>query len=169
MPIPIYLICSESGAIDETTKLASYFNLFEKMTISSIPVLPAGQVAVARIVPIRASSYWMKEDTDAPETKFQIQFIANLPNAPDEILLAQGEFQFTSSSPFARLNIEGIQLTQFFGPGMLRIEARVRRVGEEAWLGRQMYPILLEGPVPASSSSSSSSSTSAVANPPTTT
>lgn len=145
MPIPVYLICSESGATDETTRLTSFFNLVEKLQVMRLELTP-GQTHVIHLPPLRLSAYWMKEETDAPETRFEVQFIGVFPNNPPEIELARGEFQF--NGPFQRFNVTGLQLTQFFGPGILRIEARLRRVGDEAWLARMNYPILLEELLP---------------------
>ena len=141
MPVPVYLICSESGATDENTKLTSFFNLVEKLRVMRMEAQP-GQVIRANLTPLRLSAYWMREETDADDTRFEVQFVGMFPNGPPEIELTRGEFQFVG--PFARLNVVGLQFNQFFGPGILRIEARIRRIGEETWLNRMSYPIVLE-------------------------
>ena len=145
MPKPIYLICSESGAVDENTKFSSLFNLVEKVQFSTAQPSP-GQILMARPVSLRMQAYWAREETDAPETRFEVQFVGIFPNGPQEIPLAGGEFQFTS--PFQRLNVVGFQIAQCFGPGILWLEARIRRVGEEAWINRMEYPIVLEDITP---------------------
>lgn len=141
MPIPVYLICAESGAIDENTKLISFFNVVEKLQFVRVETAP-GQITVVSTVPLRLSAYWMREEIDDLETDFEVHFVGIFPNAPAEIDLARGQFRFTG--PLQRLNVAGLQFTQFFGPGVLRLEARIRRFGEDVWLNRMSYPIILE-------------------------
>src|SRR5213594_333992 len=121
MPLPVYLICSESGAVDDTTKLASYFNLVEKLQVVTLQLAP-GQIAVVQASPLRLSAYWMKEEGDSPETVFEVQFVATLPSGPSEIQLARTETRF--DGPFRRINITGVMF-QNLTPGLLRIEARM--------------------------------------------
>src|SRR5438874_1949015 len=100
MPIPVYLLCSESGAVDENTKLTSYFNVVEKLRVAKIPPAP-GQALIARAASLFMSACWMREDSDSPETFFEVQFVGIFPSGPPEIELARGGFRF--SGPLQRL------------------------------------------------------------------
>jgi hypothetical protein len=141
MPLPVYLICSESGAVDETTKLTSFFNIVEKLRFVAVQPIP-GQIQIIQVTPLRLSAYWMREQGDE-DANFEAQFVALMPNSLQEMEVARATFQF--SEPFRRLNILGVQLAQFsFSPGMMFIEARLRREGAQDWHSRMRYPILLE-------------------------
>jgi hypothetical protein len=139
MPIPVYLICSESGAHDEATKLASFFNLVEKLRIARVEAIP-GQIQVIQITPLRLSALWVREEGDEDST-FEVQFVGLVPNAPQEIELARTTFLFTD--PFQRVTINGLQLNQFYGPGLMFFEARLRPEGEPDWQTRMRYPVIL--------------------------
>jgi hypothetical protein len=141
MPLPIHLICSESGAIDETTKLASFFNLIEKLQFAKIEIQP-GVAQAINMVSLRLSALWMREEGDLPETVFEVHFVAIVPNAPQEVDLARGTFQF--AGPLQRVNVPGVHIIQFYGSGILRLEARIRKAGEESWINRMSYPIIVE-------------------------
>jgi hypothetical protein len=142
MPRPIYLLCSQSNAVDRTSNLISFFNLVEELRISQIPEgAPPGD---PRPFFMRIVSAWMRTDGDTPSQVFETEFVVKFPKGaepPEELVFARPTFSFTT--PFHRLTTPDLALPGFHGPGMLWVECRLRRAGETEWLARQEYPILL--------------------------
>jgi hypothetical protein len=136
MPIPVYLICSESGAVDEASKRTSIFNLIEKLRFFRLP-----PEAMAYATQVQLASYWLRESGD-DDIQFEVQFTGIFPNVVDEVEFARMSFKFNSESQ--KIGVAGIQFNQLNGSGVLQIEARVRRAGEEKVLGTIKYPILIE-------------------------
>jgi hypothetical protein len=144
MPLPVYILCATSLAVDKETNFVSYFNVVEKIEIRKME--PA-QHDSSRPVVVKASSLeimavWMKEQDDTPDRLFEVEFAALFPNRPEEFIL--GLVKITFSDPLYRIRVKDLHLAQFWGPGILKIEARIRPAGAEAWTNRQSYPIILE-------------------------
>jgi hypothetical protein len=149
MAHPVYILCSRSGAVDGQTRLLSFFDVIEEFQLTradrqgeTLPT-PSGWQFDFFVVAV-----WMREN-ESPEQGFQAQFVAHFPR-PDqperEEVFAELEFKFIR--PFQRLIIRGKQVPNFEGPGTLRIECRIRPVGQEGWSGRQEFPIILREVTP---------------------
>lgn len=142
MPLPVYFICSQSGAIDQATNLASAFNILETVQIAQI----RPTTAPIRPNTIRLLAAWMREESDTPDQVFQVDIFGIFPPDGRELQLGQTEFQFTL--PLQRLFVD-MPLAHFFGPGVLRIEARIRRTGQPEILNTMTFRIILqEAPTP---------------------
>ncbi|HKI33848.1 MAG TPA: hypothetical protein VKA46_18490 [Gemmataceae bacterium] len=143
MPRPVYLLCSQSGAIDETSNAISFFNLIEEVKRFKIP--KKHLASAFRPLAMRVVACWMNADGDAPGQVFEAQFAAKYPNKgeelPDEYIFSTPAFSF--KTVYHRLIAPVVELPPFAGPGILWIECRVRRQGEQDWLAKQEYPIQL--------------------------
>jgi len=139
MPKPVYILCSESGSEDKITGLVSLFNLIEK-----IQIVKREQNEPVPSLSLRVTATWARGE-DELDQLFEFETAAYLPPDNDEMMLGKGEFRFTM--PFQRITMRMQGSLVFQGPGMLRIENRIRRAGTDEWF-RQEYPILVEVQVP---------------------
>jgi hypothetical protein len=142
MPRPVYILCSQSNAVDKSTNLISFFNLVEELRIAKIPegtTPPATRPFTMRVV-----SVWMNTDDDMPSQLFETEFAVKFPKMeelPEELVFGRSNFSFTTL--FNRLISPDLAIETFTGPGLMWVECRIRRAGETEWLARQEYPILL--------------------------
>jgi hypothetical protein len=104
-------------------------------------VMAAGGLAMSPPTPIRFVSVWMREDSDQPSAQFEHEYVFHLPGN-NEIVAGQTPFSFTKAR-FHRLMSPPVIVPGIPSGGVLKIESRVRRKGEEAWIGRQFFYIEL--------------------------
>lgn len=141
MPRPVYIICSESVAEDRLTGLMSLFQVFERIEMTEVDKSSKADELLRQKVSMRVTAVWMRFPGDEA-CDFQHQLAFMMPPDDREHLAEVQSFKF--SHPFQRFLAHFIA-DPFEGAGVLRVESRVRRVGDTQWL-RQDFPILVEIP-----------------------
>jgi hypothetical protein len=142
MARPVYIICSESGTEDKLTGLVSHFNVLERIQISKVPSSGPEETILVQTLTFRATAVWMRSEDDSPDKEFEYQTILHIPPDNREQVVQEGRFFFGADKPLYRIVVMGSG-PPFAGPGIFRIESRIRKVGDETWL-RQDYPIEVE-------------------------
>lgn len=135
MPRPVYILCSRSGAEDKVTGLLSHYHVLERISFTS-PMPDQPNVSFC----LRVTAVWMREEGDDPEQGYEFQFVLRFPPGGEESIVAEGTFRF--SHPLHRMIVD-TPIARFGGPGLFRVENRIRPVGTEGW-STQHYPILLD-------------------------
>ena len=145
MPLPIYIICSESGTEDRYTGLMSHFNVLEKFLLSKIDPSKVSQLPQpAPAIPlgrIRVVSVWMKMDEESEDDEFEYSLDVVLPPDGKRTCASTGKFKFTK--PLYRIQINLIGQPPIEGSGVLWIECNVRQLASDSWMA-QRYPIIIE-------------------------
>jgi hypothetical protein len=137
MPLPVYILCSESGSEDKETGLLSLFNVIDKLRVNT-GAMPMPLTA-APITQLRITAVWMREQgDDGNEFEFEVIF---RPPKGDEIKAMRGTFSF--AMPLYRIIARVIGMFPIQGEGVLWIENRVRKVGAGGWR-KQESPIFIE-------------------------
>jgi hypothetical protein len=145
VPRPIYIICSQTGALDQYTNGISIFNVIESIKGSEIKPPSEGGVVFIKPLSMRIVAAWLREEADGPEQEFEAHLDVHAPNSNDLIAHVQFPlFKFTAS--VHRLVVPELAFapTTDLGPGLLRFECKIRRVGETEWLSCQEYVVLVE-------------------------
>jgi len=143
MARPAYIVFAESGAIDQPTNRASFFNVVENLDViqqegNATPPAGAGQRATFRIVVA-----WMKEPADTPDIVFESEVVCLAPSGEPFFGGHATTFTFPPEINFHRLYVNDLHIPGFPALGVYNIEARLRRRGEEGWTTRQTYPFLV--------------------------
>ena len=127
MPLPHYIIGSMFQSEDKTTGLVSFFQVVEKLALTSVGPLPAdiavavGNDAWPTIIVVAS---WMRDESDGPDTEYESEWWVKFPTKPNAERLHGHTFEITQS--FSRLGIHfGIKPVQT-GSGPAYIENRVR-------------------------------------------
>jgi len=143
MPKPVYIICSQSGTVDQATNLVSLFHVVESLYVRpETPEYPTPSLT------FRTTAVWMRAERDGPDDEYESEFLLHLPGQqPESPPGFTGRFRFTQY--FHRLVLDltlvrspdagGIR---FSTPGILRVECRIRPIGGKDWLSQE-YPIVL--------------------------
>jgi hypothetical protein len=141
MPRPAYITCSLSGAIDQINHSVSCFSLLEMVQFSRVQLPREGQpLPVVKPLTIRVVATWLREENDGLEQIFQGQLVLRLPNRQEEIPLVDfGNFSFPE--PVHRLIVAEVGIPDM-AAGLMFVECRIRRAGEDNWMASQSYPIL---------------------------
>lgn len=153
MPRPVFILCSKSGVEDKESSLISLFDIVEKLQITKVPIPqvttqegPRPPVVI-QYQPLRIVAVWMALPEDDPQQNYDYSMIVFGPPKGEPIgVEAGGVFRFTKPLHRFTMRIEGPLPMQ--GPGLIKIESRIRKVGEENWLS-QDYPIIVEEIEPA--------------------
>jgi len=151
MPRAGYIVCSALGALDQYTNLVSCFNIIEEIPVFSLPSVPTGHqvritaAGIPRPIPLRIVSTWLKEEAEAPELEYEAECVARFPGHVDEILVGRFE-KVVFTSAVMRLVVPEwvLPFPMPGGTGVLTIDLRLRRKGENKWLLTQSFPIVLE-------------------------
>jgi hypothetical protein len=124
MPNLRYIVCAESGSDDTTTGMASFFNVIER-----IPLVRDAAPQPARL---RVTACWELENVDAAEGEFESRFVMILPGSDHELeMAAPMHFALSTEQPIIRINAWFNGIIQADCPGRLRIQNRVRRLGQD--------------------------------------
>ena len=122
MPKPIYMICSESGAQDSTTGLASHFNVFEQIVIQKLP-----EGMLPRPLSFYVSALWGRTEDDDPECDYEFRIAFFIPPDNEEVQGGGGSLKLSK----LRCRVNSMVHGMFFkGPGTFRAEVRLRRGGD---------------------------------------
>jgi hypothetical protein len=137
MPIPLYILCAESSAIDAQRNSLSVFNVIEQIQLVKIEegaqALPPG----ARPVPtVRIIAVWGREENDVNQM-FEGQIVIRILPGQQEMVIGHiPPFSFPTSVGRLIGNDAALPPT-FHGPGWLQIECRLHRVGQEEWISQR--------------------------------
>ena len=148
MPLPVYMLCSESGAEDTTTRRFSHFNVLEQVNISRLPETLKEKVLVVPSLAFQAVAVWEKEDSDDPDQEFEYRFVIRLPGSDEEIVANSGTFKFQARRQRLVLSAGG---AMFQAVGLFRIECLLRPMGGEdnAWMKQKYsFPVVESPPKP---------------------
>jgi hypothetical protein len=163
MPLPAYVILSDSGSVDQLTHRVSIFNIVEAFNVAlqeelvsaapnSQPQPNAGietnapATGIERRIPIttktRIVTAWMKEEGDTPQDNFDLQVACIAPDGSEFFYTQVTTFAFTLW--FHRLNVEAPPIPGFPQLGVYRLESRLRRTGQQEWQWRQSFPFVVQ-------------------------
>lgn len=145
MPRPMYIICSQAGALDQYTNGISFFNVIESIRGMEVKPPVEGGIAVVAPLLMRLAAAWLREETDTPEQEFESQLVVLAPVSNEPLASVQfPPFRFVA--PVHRLVVPQLILSPHaeLVPGILRFECSIRRVGETGWSRRQEYVVPVE-------------------------
>lgn len=142
MPSPVYILCSQAGVEDKTTRLLSHFNVLERISVAI--ARPQERDAVRQPLLhyfFRLVAVWLREEDDQEMVTYEAE-IAIRPPVGDETIIGKTEFTF-GQGKFHRLYLNA-PFPESITPGLLRMECRIRPVNsQEDWI-RQSYPIIID-------------------------
>ena len=142
MPIPVYMLCSESLSVDSITGLLSHYRVFNSLQITPLgtkgpTVLPPSATPWFQMT---ASATWMLEAGERVYDKYEYQFLIRQPKDGPELIVGSGFFTFAKLFHRIDLNVQGQPLSQ---SGTFHIENRIRKTGASTWI-KQSYPLVVE-------------------------
>jgi hypothetical protein len=150
MPLPGYIVCSQSGSEDQFSHSVSAFGVFESIDGKEAPLNSDG---IFEVIPLsmRIVATWFKSTEDTPETAFQTDVAIFLPGRTKEFVRIEfPDFYFAQSVRRFVVPQFGFPADVEIGSGFLRIESRIRKAGETEWMDRQEFRILLNEHAPPS-------------------
>jgi len=144
MPIPVYVMCSASGAVDQRTNLVSLFNIIEAIQVYAEGA-PDEEI---RSQPGRGNTLfvmavWMREESDPPGAKYDGEVVLLAPNGDVLVAAGAGAFEFPPDDLFYRFQVPNFPLVGFPSLGVSRVEARIRLTGTNEWLAPQSFPFIV--------------------------
>jgi hypothetical protein len=151
MPRPVYIICSDSGAIDHRTNQLSIFNVLESIDVTPLASLPGGDKVPNELiaflrgllpVDIRVTAVWMRDDADSADQVFETEVVGSDPGGKPLFRATVNDFSFTV--PFHRINIARVKLPGFTSLGVHTVESRLRRKGDTDWPWVQSFPFVVQ-------------------------
>jgi hypothetical protein len=149
MPIPVYILCCESGTDDVTTGLASHFNVVDRIRVKRIA---PDSGFVVHSLPLRIVAVWRAEEEGDFEQEFESELRAILLPQHKEAVIGSETFRFSPEKPKRRFTLIFVGL-QFEASGQLVIESRIRRSPEAEWRSqRYIVDVVVEPTVEASAS-----------------
>lgn len=147
MPIPAYIVLSESGAIDSHTNRTSMFDFIEVLQVKKTGDAQQQQSQKAPQQSPKAKTYrlvasWMKEESDSPDDEFDMEIVCLAPDGAKLMHTETDRFKFVLSSH--RYYIPEIPVPGFNVLGIHFFEARLKRAASSEWQWKQSYPILVK-------------------------
>jgi hypothetical protein len=153
---PHYIICSEGLLVDRATRLATYFNVVDALTISVPVPEPAAPVVLG--TPMHVSAVWMREDESEKDSEFEAE-VRLFPPASDEgQVIFQGNIRF-GEHYFHRINVAirpgpGVPGAMAIAikpcDGVMRFECRIRPVQGGDWVSQDyLIPVIVRAPAAA--------------------
>ncbi len=140
MPLPAYLMFTESGSVDQHTHRVSLFGVVE--VISVVARIQGSESPPAVLRKQRITSVWLREPSDTEDDAFEFQ-VACL--SPDGTELFQGDVvPFHFKAHFHRFDVVDVQMLGFVALGIHFIEGRLRRSGQDAWEWRHNFPFVVQ-------------------------
>lgn len=131
MPKPVYIICCQFCSEDRTSGLLSLFGVLDAIHIDKVgtEASSGGGLMIVRSSPFRVVAVWAKAD-DETETEYESETRVIFPPEENEWVAQAGPVAFIGN----RLSFV-IELTRlpFQGPGVLRVENRIRRADSAEW------------------------------------
>jgi hypothetical protein len=132
MPKPAFIICSESGSEDRVTGLVSLFKVIERIELHERPDSEEGRPIVLNPLPFQVVAVWALSEDENADQEYEFEHKLTLPSGK-EATLQSGTFFFERGRPRHRFTV----IVNGFMPqdaGLLRVENRIRKVGEGDWL-----------------------------------
>jgi hypothetical protein len=86
---------------------------------------------------------WMRDDQDDPTHEFQFEMNFLLPPDHARSQILAGKLFFEEGKPVRRTALVFLSPLAVSQPGLMWVESRLRRSGDNEWLS-QKYPIILE-------------------------
>ena len=142
MPRPVYIICSESGAIDETTNLVSHFSVLEQITFRRRPDQEKLADRPLALFRCRVVAVWMKTDDDVIDRDYESQVVLVAPPEGRETIVGEQRFRFAADKRLQRFIADLGGPFPAKGSGTLWIKHRIRMVGHAEWM-TQEFPIVV--------------------------
>jgi hypothetical protein len=142
MPLPSYIICSESGALDQSGRV-SHFNVIDKLLlhVQSIenPKKKAKHAPVVFRAPldIQVVAKWMREGSDNPGDEYEAEFVVTRPGEMQQTVLHAAHFKFDKEFQRFIVNIAFSPAPGYSKSGLLVFESRVRKVKTKTWHRQQ--------------------------------
>lgn len=133
---PVYIVCCENSLEDKTTGLQSYINIYEKILFHKNPA----EVPPAPPTQIRVFALWVGEREDIGR-QFESEVNVVLPGPSETVLELDKGTTTCTGEGWIRVTAHLIGTPPIEGPGIMRLQSRMRRVGDENWL-TQEYPII---------------------------
>lgn len=134
MASPVYILCSQSSA--EDGGLLSLFNIIETIGI----VATKEAVKEFRVFGFRAYAVWMRDEGEVGGPEYEYEWLIRPESGEAPSVVSGGTLVFEKA--FARLRCD-IHMKTFPGPGIMRVESRIRPTGTEEWRS-QSYPVVLK-------------------------
>lgn len=140
---PLFIICSESGAVDRYTNSISAFSVLESVQIVKAPTLDqamkSGSLQSVMVLPIKLVCVWLADAEDfGKEYSFKCQI--QRPQTNQWELCGEGTFVWRSRSH--RIMSDIVVGNALLNEGTLFIACSIRREGED-WLTQQ-YEIFVD-------------------------
>jgi hypothetical protein len=141
MPVPVYIICCESGSEDSFTGLASLFNVIDRIVVRPAASEEKGnsEHRAHGATSLRIVSVWMGEEAGDFESEFETEIRITLLPHGDEAVLYSEPFRLSPEKRRHRTTVI-LNRAYFKETGTLVIESRVRRIGETEWI-TQRYTV----------------------------
>jgi hypothetical protein len=141
MPRSAYVIMANSGSVDQYSDKVSLFEVVETYTVTRRESRTGNSNTTFPSKSHRIIAVWLREESDGPNDLFEGQ-VACI--APDTTELSVGNWaDFSFTQPYYRWNIE-LTIPGFTQLGTHFIEARIRPVGGQEWIRRQLFPFLVQ-------------------------
>lgn len=139
MPTPVFIVCSESGAVDRFTNLVSLYNVYDRIIIT--PQGSGEKVSDGHTpwLSIRVTAVWRSSPEERGE-EFEYENSLIFPGKKEPLIGSKGKFIFKSRTQRFFVNAGSAPPTT---DGQLQAVSRIRRCGEEDWL-EQTYSIYVE-------------------------
>lgn len=140
MPKPVYMVCCQSGAEDERSKLASLFNIYDRIEIHDSPKRNgSGLPGFMASIPLRIVAAWSADKREDFGVPFEARVTLTTPPDSKKNVIYEGEFTFENEKPRHRFTFDVLGFI-VHGPGDLVAECGIRKKGTQRWL-RQKYII----------------------------
>jgi len=144
MPRPIYIICSQGGSEDKASGQLSLFQIIDKLFLRRNPPNAPPPPPQPGVSQIRITASWMSVAGDHNQ-EFEFETRIFIPPENNISAVAKGTFIF--SQDMQRLTNVFVGSLPIQGPGVLRVQNRVRRIGGDEWVAQE-YPVIVEEVIP---------------------
>jgi hypothetical protein len=144
MPRPIYIICSQGGSEDKASGQVSLFNVIDKLFLRRNQPNTPPPPPQPGISQIRITASWMRVSGDYDQ---EFEFETRMFFPPENAMYGVAKGTFTFAQDWQRLTNVLVGPLPIQGPGILRVQNRVRRKGSEEWVAQEC-PIIVEEVVP---------------------
>jgi hypothetical protein len=138
----LFIICSQSIALDQITNALCVFHVLEGYDFSFSSTSPqkhgeSDDTALFAPPSFFANAVWMRTEDDVDEDVFEWE-LSLAPPGKESQVIKSGLFSFTKT--FFRITV-GISVQNIWTrTGICSVECRIRKVGSEMWIS-QDYPI----------------------------
>jgi hypothetical protein len=151
MPKPAYIICATGIAEDKRTELLTFFKVIEAYDVVLVndlqqPANPDTTTKKPKVVfgiEMNVMAVWLQEETDSFDDQFESEIALVAPDGTDVTSVAHAQFSFNPKGLLYRCPVLNFIIPGFPGLGIFRMEARIKKAGEDDWRERQSFPIIV--------------------------